>query len=262
MQRKSAILSALIYKVRRSIWLLGSLLFFYWQPGYSEDVSPLRVGITHFLPPYVIEGAHHELSGFDVLIIQQICHIIKRRCQFVPMNLAEIIPAVAAHKVDVGMGALTITLERFRWVNFSVPYLLSEARFLGKKNLTTQKFDTEFLQKKSIGVDEGSLYRQQLEQMHLNATIVNFKDDNSIIAALNDDKIDLALVDNPTAIYWQNHSANQLATLGKPFTVGLGLGIAISRDDIALTQLINKAILQYQKTPAFKQLYRIYFGGL
>lgn len=237
-----------------------------WLAGlgflYAAALPPLRIGVPHFYPPYILEGENRTVTGFDVLFMTRLCEEIHRACVFVPMNNADIISAVAHRKVDLGMGAITITLERYRFVNFSIPYLLSESRFLGKRTVNTTPFRLEQFNHKTIGVTAGTTFAQQLTLMHgVQETVRSFPNINELVGALNDGTIDLALMDDATARYWEMHSSNQLQALGQSFVYGFGIGIAMHRDDTALTKVIDLAILMEQDSAPFKQLYNIYFGS-
>jgi polar amino acid transport system substrate-binding protein len=224
---------------------------------------PLRVAVVQFLPPYVMRGMNNELDGFDIGLMNYVCKTIQRDCIYTPMPIDQILTSVANHDTDVGIGALTITLVRYKIVNFSIPYMLSESRFLGTKASTTTPILQQLTQSKKIGVTSGSVFAQEMQLLsQMNSQVIPYNNNEDLIDALINGSIDLALVDNSTALYWQNYSSGTLFAIGKPFTFGFGLGIAINRDETQLNEAINTAILDYEKTPEFKQLYYTYFGGL
>lgn len=249
-------------KKRLAISFIFLLIGVFSDP-INAALDPLRVAVSQFLPPFVIQGANHELSGYDITLMNYICKTLNRKCTYKPMANNDILMSVANNTVDVGIGALTITLERYKLVNFSIPYLLSESRFITNKKLAAVPFSLPILSNKTIGVEEGTLFGRQLLQMLQikNPNIVLFHDVTQIISALNDGSIDAALVDNSTALYWQNHSSGALYAVGKPYLFGFGLGIAVNQNNTVLTQAINLVILQYQQTNEFKQMYNMYFGG-
>ena len=230
---------------------------------YAYEEQPLRVAVPHFLPPYVIEGANKKLSGFDISLIANLCAKIGRRCVFLPMAISDVIPAIARNEADLGIGAMTITLERYQYVNFTIPYMLSESRFIGKKSLDSSTFDLNKFKDQKIGIQKGGVQRQELKLLNIkNDNIVSFVSTNNIIDALNNDEITLALIANPVAIYWQNYSSNTIHTLGKPLTYGLGVGIAVNKNLPILAKQIDNAILLFQQTQIYNQLYQMYFGGI
>lgn len=246
----------------RKLFILIFMLFTLSGFVYAKETRPIRIAVSHFLPPFVFEGANKELSGFDISLMGYICQEMERTCVFIPMKSTQVLSAVANHDADVGIGAITITLDRYKLVGFSIPYMLSESRFLGTKSMTVMPFTEESLSNKTIGVQEGSVIETQLKRYpnFKKIKIIRFADGDKLVAALSDGSIDLALVYNATAMYWQNHSAGALYALGLSFSFGYGIGISVNRDDVELTQAINKAILRYQKTAAFNDLYTSYFG--
>lgn len=222
---------------------------------------PLRVAVSRFLPPYIFEGANKEMTGFDIIFMNQICKRIQRKCIFITMETNNVLPAIAADQADLGIGTLKITLEGYKLVNFSIPYMPNQSRFLGKKQLAATPFNLLAFNEKKIGVGEGGLFSTQLHLMkQFKPIIVKFKHNTDMIEALTNGEIDLAIVDNPTAIYWQNHSSDQLQALGIPFEFGYGLAVAVNQKFPELIPLINHAIVTYQETAQFKELYQMYFG--
>lgn len=223
---------------------------------------PLRVAVSHFLPPYVSQSASKDLTGFDIIFMNKICELIHRRCVYITMETNRVLPAIAAGKADLGIGTLKITLSGYKMVNFSIPYMLSQSRFIGSKKLANVPFNLHAFNGKKIGVGEGGLFGTQVRAMkNFKPKIVKFKYNADMIEALSSGAIDIAIVDNPTAIYWQNHSSGEIIALGKPFNYGFGLGIAVNQAYPELIPKINQAIETYQTTSAFKQLYQMYFSG-
>ena len=227
---------------------------------FAIDQPNLRIAVPHFAPPYVMQGFNRKLSGFDIVMLTHMCTFMDRKCIFVPMSTDSLLQAVADKRVDLAVGALTITLERYKMVNFSIPYLLSNVSFLGKN--TKNKNLLSSYSKQKIGVTSGSGFANDLIQMpSMPKKIVSFKHSSEMIEALNTGKIDLALMDSATTTYWQNHSSSKFTAIGKPFLLGFGLGIAVNMDSVDLVKSINQAILNYESTPEFRQLNLIYFDN-
>ena len=101
-------------------------------PTLHAENNPLKIGIDGFLPPFAMQGKNNENYGFDVEMMNSLCKIMKRDCEFHTMKFAQLLPAVENGQVDVALSYITITPERSKRVNFSTPYLLSYSRFLAK----------------------------------------------------------------------------------------------------------------------------------
>ncbi len=245
--------------------LLQILILYFCHTALSTaDLPALRIAVPHFLPPYVMQAVQNKLSGFDIVMMTKLCKIMRRSCTFVPMSGEKLITAVADHSVDLAIGALTITLESYKQVNFTIPYLLSNVRFLDNvtqiSNKSAQQDQKTLYTNKKIGVTTGSSFAADLTQIPgMSKKIITFNHSNEMIDALNHGRIDLALMNNETTIYWQNNSAGKLIAVGDPFLLGFGLGIAVNPENPGLATEINHAILIYESTLDFKQLNDIYF---
>lgn len=219
-----------------------------------QGLPPLKIYTLAFTPPFVFQGAHKRLYGFDIAMMNSICAKINRTCTYTSVNFDELIEGVLTDKADIALGAITITPERAKIIHFSIPYLTSHSRFIALAN-----FKNEELHDLRIGVVNGTIFANQIKRLNLkNPNIIKYKQEDKLIAALSQKNIDVALIDNESAIYWQNQSNNVLKVIGKPMPYGLGYGIAVSPIQIKLLRNINNALLAYQNSPAFTRDYQMY----
>lgn len=220
--------------------------------------KPLQIGITQLTYPFVIQG-ENQLYGFDIAMMTYVCTTIQRECQYKIMPFNQLLPAVASKQVDVAVSAITITEARSEIVNFSIPYFISETRFIAQEKMGQHQITVELLSNSKIGGLKGTIVDAEISSLGVTKPdITHFDSETAMIEALNEGSIDLALLDEPTAIYWQVHSAGKFITIGKPITYGFGLGIAINKEEIALLKEINAALLEYQNSKNFKIDYAMY----
>ncbi|HHF7344863.1 TPA: transporter substrate-binding domain-containing protein [Legionella feeleii] len=242
------------------IGLVLALIIGISSPLHAQG-EPLRVAVDTFAPPFVMESANNQLYGFDIAMMQSLCRIMERTCQFVPVPFEDIFATIETRRADVGVSAIIITAERASRVNFSLPYLLSYARFLGPKKWVGQTFRLQLLTDQTVGVSEGTIFPEVVKTLGIaNVKTVKFDRLDSMIEALEEGDIDFALMDEPTALYWQSQSSGSLTVVGEPFIYGFGLGIAVNRGETDLLQVLNKALLQYQNSDEFKLNYQKYIA--
>ncbi len=72
-------------------------------------------------------------------------------------------------------------------------------------------------------------------------------------------KIDFALMDSPSAYFWDIHSSGALKMIGDPIPSGIGFGIAVNKEETLLLHAINKALLIYLQSDDFKLHKSVYF---
>ncbi|RUR11316.1 transporter substrate-binding domain-containing protein [Legionella sp. km772] len=226
----------------------------------AQVVSPLKVAVANFSPPFVMQGANQQLYGYDIAMMEYICQSIKRPCRFIPTSFDNVLNTVQNKQADVAASSITITANRAELFNFSLPYLLSYARFIGPKQLNST-FEAKSLTNKKIGIIKGSVFPELIKHVGIeNPEIVSFVNLNTLVDALNKGEIHVGLMDNPSALYWQSRSSGVLSVLGEPINYGIGFGIAISRDNAPLLSLINKALLEYQDSKHYEVNYHSYLS--
>lgn len=177
------------------------------------------------------------------------------------MRFDQLLPAVQSKQVDVAISSIIITKERYQQANFSLPYMVSNTRFLGKSSIGSQPITLKLLKNSTIGGLKGTVTDEEVQSLAVIKPKISYFDrEEELIAALANGSIDLALVDQPTAIYWQYHSSGKLIAIGKPINYGFGLGIAVNPEDPELLKDINEAVLKFQNSEEFKSNYTLYLG--
>lgn len=242
------------------IWIVTSLALICAFPLYAQSSEPpLTIAVTRFEPPYIMQGTTNSLSGFDIRMIVSLCKLMNRNCQFQPMLFSQLINSVAEGHADIAIGAIAITAERAKWINFTNPYALSNARFLARASICPEPYKPGLLDNKTIGVEKGTVFSDVIANLPLkNPNLVSYKSINDALVALQEGKIDLALMDNPTALYWTANSADMLKVCGPAYQYGFGLGIAVNMQKLDLLQSLNNALAIYQKSEAYRDNYNKY----
>src|SRR3989338_839378 len=102
----------------KSLILTISLLI---APMLYAAGEVLKVGVTSFAPPFVMQGANQKLFGFDIAMMDSLCKKMNRSCQYQVLPFDELLQAVADKQVDVAISAISITMGRAKLVDFSLP---------------------------------------------------------------------------------------------------------------------------------------------
>ncbi len=227
----------------------------------SPTEKPLTVAVANFLPPFVVQSSKKQVHGFDIAMMTNLCKNLHRTCVFKPMRTAQLLNAVATHDVDMAVSAITITVARETLVDFSNPYLTSESQFLVKNLNPPETFSAQQLEQKTIGVVKDTVFMEQINDMSLKqASIRQFSSEAKLVDALIQNQIDVGLMDQQSAVYWQNMSKSAVTVMGKPMPYGLGFGIAMSPNNKILQKQINEALANYLQSTAYVFNYEIYFG--
>lgn len=226
---------------------------------FAADLPVLNIGTESFNPPFVMQGSKKEIYGFDIDTMNTLCKMMHRTCQYHVMRFDELIDAVAKKQIDMAISSITITPERARIVNFSLPYMLSYSRFVTSPTVKAEPFNLEFLNGKRIGLESGTIFPQQLAAMGVkNPKLKMYTTVSDQLTGLNKGEVDIILLDNPTANYWASNSSDTFKLAGPAYMYGYGLGIAVNPGEGALLSALNQALLQYQNSAEYKQNYDKY----
>ena len=118
----------------------------------AEAAKVLKVATNVAFPPY--EYYENEKAvGIDVDIMQAICDKLGYTMELSDMEFGSIITAVAAGKVDVGFGAITITEERAKSVHFTTSYSTGIQSIIVKEDYATDQFGEDHMARFNKGAD-------------------------------------------------------------------------------------------------------------
>lgn len=224
------------------------------------EKKTLRIAVTYFTPPFINHTGGGNYMGFDVNMLAYICYYMQRECQYEAMRFAELIPSLKSNKFDIASSGMIITPERALQVSMSTPYLISASRFVTHIDNKEERITKKVLQNKKIGVEKGSVFGNQLKTWGISGIkIVEFDNESDEVLMLSQAKLDYILMDNYTAIYWNNTVNNKLRLVGKPIKYGYGYGVAVNPNDSTLLQEVNRAINAYVRSPQYKENYNLYF---
>ena len=251
-----------LFKIFVFIWLSSAI--------HADDVlldrtnlnngqqPPIRIAVF-YIAPYVMPASGGQYYGFDISMMNYVCKFLQRQCQYIPMNLTDIYPAILNQSVDLAVGAIVMTPELAQTVEFSIPYMLSDAQFIGPTATSNQPFALSVLNNKKIGVLKNSAYSTEIYSLQIqNPKIVVFNSTDNIISAIKSGDIDVGFMDSHTAYYWQSNSGGSLQTLGNNLPIGFGLAVVANQNNESLILGMNVALRSFQESQDFKTNYRLY----
>lgn len=90
----------------------------------EQTQEPLRVGI-HEKPPYAIKNPDDSWSGLAPILWQGISEATGLKYEFVELPYEDLIPQVAAGKIDAAAGEIEVCAEAEKLVDFTQPFLTS-----------------------------------------------------------------------------------------------------------------------------------------
>jgi octopine/nopaline transport system substrate-binding protein len=235
----------------------------------AKDWKTVVIGMEGAYEPYNLTDPSGKIIGFEPDVAMDVCARMKVECKIIAQDWDGMIPGLQAGKFDVIMDGMSITDERKKQIDFSVPYAdvpaalatakaspLAKLAGAGKLvnfdkdkagGAATLKALKEALKGKTIGV--------QVSTTHATFAGNNFKDVATIKEYKTTDERDLdlksgridAVLDDETevAAMLGKDDAKDFTEFGPHLTggdFGIGVGMGLRKADADLTAKFDKAI--------------------
>lgn len=216
------------------------------KDGYTlvKD-GTLTVGTAAEYEPfeYMEDG---QYKGFDLDLIQDIAKKLGLTVEFANVDFDTIVPGVSSGaKYDVGIGAITVTPERKKEVDFTDSYYMDDQAIVTMKDnadITSDNYKEKLDSADAkIAVQSGSTAEAFAKENFPNAELVPFKNATDCFSALQAGQ-SVALVTNRSvaaqlvATSFDNEQVIKLISTGEEYA------IAVNKDNSGLKDAINKAL--------------------
>ncbi|TKX32468.1 transporter substrate-binding domain-containing protein [Campylobacter aviculae] len=215
----------------------------------------LVVGMELGYPPFEMSDKDSKASGISVDFLDQFAK--ENGYNLVVKNIAwdGLIPALKTGKIDLIMSSMTITDDRKKVVDFSIPYVQANLAILTPINSQVKSIKDLNQKGKILALKRGSTGHLYANKNLKNATIHLFDKENAAILEVIQGKADGFFYDQLT-IYrtWQKHQDTTRAILA-PFQENPEFwGIAIRKGNAGLKKQLDDFISKSKKDGFFDSL--------
>lgn len=205
------------------------------KDGQGKADKVYVIGTNAEYPPfeYLEDG---KVCGLDADIISAVAQKLNIQYKWSNTNFDGLIPALQTKKMDAVIAGMSITPERAKAVNFSIPYLSSNVAFIANKSNPINGI--EDLENKNYGAELGTTKETAARKIK-GATVTPFSSNTGALVALKSGKIDGIVLDESVAVKFVENNPELIfvgALEGEP------KAIAFNKDDIELMEKFNKAL--------------------
>ncbi len=216
-------------------------------------------------PPFASKTASGKWEGFEVDLIHAICAEMKAKCEVKATSWDGIIPALTSKKIDVIFASMSITDERKKTIDFSIPYYNTPAEIVAAKD-SSIGITPESLKGKTIGVQTSTIhYNFASKYFSKVANIKTYGSQDEANADLSAGRLDATIADSAALDpLLKSEAGTGLAVKGtfpKDDPIwGEGVGAGIRKGDTKLEKEINDAIRAIYKDGTYAQIEKKYFS--
>ncbi|GLR81766.1 transporter substrate-binding domain-containing protein [Azospirillum oryzae] len=251
----------------------------------AKEWKTVRIASEGAYPPWNATDTSGKLTGFEVDLGNDLCKRMKVTCEFVAQDWDGIIPALQQGKYDAIMSAMTITDERKKVIDFSIPYGTEPSVFAvmansplakslalgadrvdlndqGKAKPVLEKL-ADALKGKSVGVQVSTIQADFMDKHLPKVTMRTYdKIDNAGID-LSSGRVDAMLGDRSVVEAVVKATPDKMVIVGPNFiggVIGEGMGVGLRKDTADLKAMFDKAIAEALKDGTVKKLSTQHFG--
>jgi polar amino acid transport system substrate-binding protein len=211
----------------------------------------ITVAVENAYPPFnKIDEATNEGVGWDYDAVREICKRLNCVPEFKQAAWDGIFPAMEAGEYDMLADGVTITEEREKIVDFSIPYVTIGQVLLVRADETATVDEIKADANRIVGTQLGTTNEIVAKEHFPEERVKSFEDFGAAVLALLANDIDGVVIDNVSALGFINENPNKLKVagqltsdeqLGFVFPPGSDLKSAV---DAALQSMIDDGTLE------------------
>ncbi|MBD2804860.1 ABC transporter substrate-binding protein [Xenorhabdus szentirmaii] len=226
-----------------------------------KKAGTVRIAVFDSNPPFgFIDPQTKKLAGYDVDIANAIASDLGVKLELRPTNPANRIPLLSSKKIDLIAANFTVTDERAKQVDFSIPYFATGQKFIARKGVLTTPDD---IAKLRIGADKGTVQEITLRERYPTAKVISYDDTPLAFAALRNGNVQAITQDDAKLIgLLANVPDAQKADFEiSPFSITREYqAVAASKGEGRLIDAVNQTLLKLEKDGEAEKIYNRWFG--
>lgn len=221
--------------------------------------KPLVVGMELQYPPFEMSDKQGQPSGVSVDLAYALGKYLGREVVIENIAWDGLIPSLKTGKVDLIISSMTITKQRAKTIDFSVPYAQSNLAILTNPSSGVKNIDDLNQKGKTVAVKKGTTGHIYAGKYLKNANVLVFDKENAAVLEVIQKKADGFLYDQLT-IYknWNKHQETTVALL-EPFQSSPEhWGMAIKKGNSELKAKLDSFITEAKSDGTFDKLSKKY----
>ncbi|MFD3441009.1 ABC transporter substrate-binding protein [Streptomyces sp. NPDC058685] len=218
---------------------------------------------THLpYPPFQFEK-NGKIVGFDVALVDLAAKNLKveQKILDTPFENFKTGAFLNSGECDLAAAGMTITEERKKNVDFTVPYFdATQALLATKKSGVTSLADVKAKNKK-LGAQAETTGESYAKEQGFNP--VAFESSDAVLNGLRTGQVDAVVIDYPVVQGWLKDKKNAAEfALGQNIETGEQYGFTVKKGNTKLLAALNKAITDARADGTYNKLYQQWIGPL
>lgn len=216
----------------------------------------LRVAIDLSAPPYGMKNEAMKEVGSDVETATLLAKDLGVKLEIVPTTQANRIPFLLTNKADIVISSLSITPERAKVIDFSIPYAVIQSVIGAPKDAAIKEMKD--LAGKTVVTARGTTNDLNVTKLAPAGTnIVRFENDATAITAITSGQANIFST-APSIIAALNNKDPAKALDIKVVMSTSKMGIGVAKNNSELKEKINELVRQNLKNGELNTIFKKY----
>ncbi len=238
-------------------------------PASAQETLKAATDCAYF--PFSFRDTDNVLKGYEIDMGEDLAKRANFKIEWVCQKFDGLIPSILANKFDLIIATMSITDERRKSIDFSVPYRISVGQFVGPKNKGYKLFNADGTPNPAgfkglkVGLGRATTYDNWMQAKVPDATVVRYDSDAQMYLELKAGRVDV-LMTNPMKIFLEFLSKPDGAgyeVIGPQIKdekyFGIGVGVGVRKGSDALLKRIDAAITAMKNDGSLERYSRKYF---
>ncbi|KLN98240.1 ABC transporter substrate-binding protein [Moellerella wisconsensis] len=226
-----------------------------------KQAGVIRISVFDSNPPFgFIDPQTKKLAGYDIDIAQAVADDLGVKLELRPTNPANRIPLLTSGKVDLIGANFTITDERAKQVDFTIPDFATGQKFIARKGVLKTPDDIAALR---IGADKGTVQEVTLRERYPNTKVISYDDTPLAFAALRNGNVQAITQDDAKLVGLLGNLPEKIKADYEisPFSLTREYqALAGLKGETQLIEAVNSALLKLEQNGQAEVIYTRWFG--
>ncbi|MDC7219936.1 MAG: transporter substrate-binding domain-containing protein [Spirochaetales bacterium] len=243
--------------------ILGGLLLFGCQKKAETAVEPLIVAMELQFPPFEMAEADGTPTGISVDTAYALGEYLGRPVVIENTAWTGLIPSIQSGKADIILSSMSITEERAKVVDFSVPYAASGVTLLINTDSAVKGYEDLSADGVKVAVKSGTIGAIWAQENLPAQNIQIFDEVAACALEVSQGKVDAFIYDGLTTFELQKKfpETTFVNLENLPGTLG-GWAVAMKKGNTELKADIDAFIVEFREDGGFEELEKKYLGEI
>ena len=222
-----------------------------------RKAGKIRIAIDLAIPPFGMTDDKMQPSGSDVDLARLLAKDLGVQLEIVTTTGPTRIPMLQTNKADLVVSTLSITPDRAKVIDFSLPYADHPSVVAGMKSATIKELSD--LDGKKVAVVRGTTQDSDLTQKAKGAQLVRYEDDATMALAFASGQVDI--IATARSLLPAISKKNPARTLEPKITMQTNyLAIGMRKDEPKLLAWVNDWVRTNLQNGKLVAIYKTHHG--